>query len=81
MSHTAIMLIAALALLIGLRLLVRDKARATRTFLALWLLVSIANLLYGVLGAGYGWGEEAVVWLFVFGLPAAVALIAARVGR
>ena len=41
----------------------------------------IADLLYGVLGAGYGWGEEAVVWLFVFGLPAAVALIAARVGR
>jgi len=81
MSHTAIMLIAALGLLIGLRLLVRDKARATRVFLALWLLVSIANLLYGVLGAGYGWGEEAVVWLFVFGLPAAVALIAARVGR
>ena len=81
MSHTAIMLIAALGLLIGLRLLGRDKARATRAFLALWLLVSIANLLYGVLGAGYGWGEEAVVWLFVFGLPAAVALIAARVGR
>ena len=81
MSHTAIMLIAALGLLIGLRLLVRDSARATRAFLVLWLLVSIANLLYGVLGAGYGWGEEAVVWLFVFGLPAAVALIAARVGR
>jgi hypothetical protein len=81
MSHTAIMLIAALWLLIGLRLLVRDKSRATRAFLALWLLVSIANLLYGVLGASYGWGEEAVVWLFVFGLPAAVALIAARFGR
>ena len=80
MSHTAIMLIAALALLIGLRLLVRDKARATRAFLALWLLVSIANLLYGVLGAGYGWGEEAGVWLLVFGAPAAVAVIAARFG-
>ena len=81
MSHTAIMLIAALALLIGLRLLVRDKARATRTFLALWLLVSIANLLYGVLGAGYGWGEEAIVWLVVVGVPAAVAVIAERFGR
>ena len=81
MSHTAIMLIAALALLIGLRLLVRDKVRATRAFLALWLLVSIANLLYGVLGAGYGWGEEAIVWLVVFGAPAAAALIAARFGR
>ena len=81
MSHTAIMLIAALGLLIGLRLLVRDRARATRAFLVLWLLVSIANLLYGVLGAGYGWGEEAIVWLVVFGVPAAVAVIAERFGR
>ena len=80
MSHTAIMLIAALVLLIALHLLVRDKARATHAFLALWLLVSIANLLYGVLGAGYGWGEEAGVWLLVFGAPAAVAVIAARFG-
>ena len=80
MSHTAIMLIAAFVLLIALRLILRDPARATRLFLILWLVVSIANLLFGVLSAGYGWGEEAVVWLVVFGVPAAIALAARRVG-
>lgn len=81
MSHTAMMLIAGLALLIALRILIRDKARATRLFLILWLIVSIGNLLFGVLSAGYGWGEEAVVWLIVFGAPAGLALFAARLGR
>lgn len=81
MSHTAMMLIAGLALLIVLRLLIRDTARATRLFLILWLAVSIGNLLFGVLSAGYGWGEEAAVWLVVFGVPAALALFASRLGR
>ena len=81
MSHTTIMLIAGLALLIAMRILIRDKGRATRVFLALWLLVSIGNLLVGVLSAGYGWGEEAGVWLIVFGVPAAFAMSAARIGR
>ncbi|HEX2811741.1 MAG TPA: hypothetical protein VHO04_03575 [Sphingopyxis sp.] len=72
------MLIAGLALLIVLRLLVRDKARATWAFLFLWLIISLGNLLVGVLSAGYGWAEEAAVWLFVFGVPVALALTAAR---
>lgn len=80
MSHTTIMLLAGVALLIVLRLLVRDKRRATWAFLFLWLVVSVGNLLVGVLSAGYGWGEEAMVWLLVFGAPAALALIAARLG-
>ena len=80
MSHTVLMLIAGIALLIVLRLLVHDKARATWAFLFLWLLVSVGNLLVGVLSAGYGWGEEALVWLVVFGAPAALALVAARLG-
>lgn len=80
MSHTAIMLLAGFTLLIVLRLAVRDAARATRLFLILWLLVSIGNLLVGVLHAGYGWGEEAVIWLLVFGAPAVAALAAARFG-
>lgn len=81
MSHTAIMLIAGLALLVAMRILIRDKARATWAFLVLWLIVSVGNLLVGVLSAGYGWGEEALVWIVVFGVPAALALIAARLGR
>jgi hypothetical protein len=80
MSHTVTMLIAGLALLIGLRILIRDKVRATWAFLVLWLIVSVGNMLVGVLSAGYGWGEEAAVWLLVFGAPAALALIAARIG-
>ena len=80
MSHSVIMLLAGVALLIVLRLFVRDKARATWAFLFLWLVVSIGNLLVGVLSAGYGWREEAVVWLLVFGAPAAIALVAARLG-
>lgn len=78
MPHTAIMLLAGIALLIILRLTVRDAARATRLFLWLWLAVSIGNLLVGVLYAGYGWAEEAVIGLLVFGVPAAIALATGR---
>lgn len=81
MSHTAIMLVAGIALLIILRLTVRGPARATRLFLWLWFGVSIANLLVGVLYAGYGWGAELVVWLLVFGAPAALALVTLRAAR
>ena len=81
MSHTTIMLLAGLALLVLLRLTVKDAARATRMFLILWLLVAIGNLLVGVLYAGYGWAEEAGIGLLVFGVPAAVALLARRFWR
>ncbi|MGQ3100009.1 MAG: hypothetical protein CVT78_04715 [Alphaproteobacteria bacterium HGW-Alphaproteobacteria-17] len=80
MSHTAMMLIAGIGLLMLTRLVQRDAARATRLFLILWLIVSIGNLLVGVLYAGYGWSEEAAIWLLVFGLPAAIALAARRIG-
>ncbi|MBA3941586.1 MAG: hypothetical protein C0520_10285 [Sphingopyxis sp.] len=80
MSHTAVMLFAGIALLVALRLLVRDAARATRIFLWLWLAVAIGNLLVGVLHAGYGWLEEAGIALIVFGVPAAIAIAARRFG-
>lgn len=83
MSHTVMMLLAGLALLILLRLTIRDAARATRLFLILWLVVSIGNLLVGVLYAGYGWAEEAGIALLVFGVPAALAIALAvrRISR
>ena len=81
MSHTMMMLLAGLALLIALRFAIRDGARATRLFLILWLAVSIGNLLVGVLHAGYGWAEEAAIGLLVFGVPAALALVALRFRR
>ena len=46
-----------------------------------WFVVSIGNLLVGVLHAGYGWAEEAAIWLLVFGVPAAVALLVGRFRR
>ncbi|MDO9361448.1 MAG: hypothetical protein Q7T60_00880 [Sphingopyxis sp.] len=78
MSHTVIMLLAGLGLLILLRLAIKDAARATRLFLVLWLIVTIGNLLVGVLHAGYGWVEEAGIALVVFGMPAAIALAIRR---
>ena len=81
MSHTVIMLLSGLALLAVLRLTIRDAARATRIFLTLWLIISIGNLLVGVLHAGYGWAEETTIWLLVFGAPAALALVALRFRR
>ena len=80
MSLTVGMLIAGIALLIALRLVIRDIRRATRLFILLWLLVSIGNLLVGVLYAGYGWGEEAAIWILVFGVPVAVAVGATLFG-
>lgn len=81
MSHTTIMLLAGLALLVLLHLTIRNAARATRLFLILWLLASIGNMLVGVLHAGYGWAEEAGIALVVFGVPAATALLARRFRR
>ncbi|MDO9369700.1 MAG: hypothetical protein Q7T68_14115 [Sphingopyxis sp.] len=78
MSHTAIMLLGGIALLVILRLTVRDAARATRWFLLLWLVVSVANLLVGVFYAGYGWADEAGIGLIVFGVPAVIALLTRR---
>ncbi|WP_137754275.1 hypothetical protein [Sphingopyxis sp. L1A2A] len=78
MSHTAIMLLAGVALLAVLRLTIRYAARATRIFLILWFVVAVGNLLVGVLYAGYGWAEEAMIGLLVFGVPAAIALAARR---
>src|SRR3546814_604266 len=81
MSHTAIMLIVGIALLILLRLAMPDSGAATRRFVWLWLLISIGNLFVGVLYAGYGLGEEAVVWLLVFGVPAALAFATRTIQR
>lgn len=78
MSHTIIMLLAGLGLLVLLRLTIKDAARAMRLFLILWLVVAIGNLLVGVLHAGYGWAEEAGIALIVFGVPAALALALRR---
>lgn len=49
---------------------------AAKLFIALWLVVALANLWVGVARAGYTVTEELPVFLVIFGIPAAVAAFA-----
>jgi hypothetical membrane protein len=82
MSHTVMMTLGGFALLAILVLIAKPtRAAAARGFIPLWLVVSIVNLLVGVLHAGYGWMEEAGVLVIVFGVPALVAFGVSRMVR
>jgi len=48
---------------------------ATVAYVALWFLIAGANMWVGVARAGYFATEELPIFLFIFGLPAAVAII------
>ena len=48
---------------------------ATAGFIALWFLVTAANMWVGVAKAGYSASEELPIFLLLFGVPAAVALV------
>ena len=48
---------------------------ATAGFIALWLVVTAANMWVGVAKAGYSVSEELPVFLLLFGVPAVVALV------
>lgn len=50
-------------------------ARAALYFLPLWLIGAALNMYVGVHSAGYAVREEAPVLLFVFAIPALVALL------
>jgi hypothetical protein len=50
-------------------------ATGVRIFLPLWLVVSAVNMWIGVSRAGYSVREEVPFLLFVFGAPAAIALL------
>ncbi|WP_175966516.1 hypothetical protein [Burkholderia sp. BCC0322] len=52
-------------------------ALAAKVFVPVWFGVSLANLWVGVYRAGYSVREELPVLLVVFGMPAAIALVAA----
>ena len=45
------------------------------------LVISVANMIVGVVYAGYSWNEEFMVLLMVFGIPAAIAFVVARIVR
>ena len=48
---------------------------ATTTFIALWFVVAAANLWIGVSRVGYSFQEELPIFLLIFSLPAAVAIL------
>lgn len=68
----------ALCLLMGRALapsFVMGVANAVRIFIPLWLIASALNMWVGVSRAGYSVREEAPIFLVVFAVPAALALL------
>ena len=51
------------------------KYAATVAFIVLWLLISAFNLWVGVSKAGYTVADELPIFLLIFAVPAAVAVI------
>lgn len=49
--------------------------QAVKAFLGLWLVCAAVNMWVGVTRAGYTVGQEAPIFLVVFGVPAAAALL------
>lgn len=83
MSHTIKVIaggivLLALCLLVG-RALAPNVAigvvNAVRVFLPLWLIASAVNMWIGVSRAGFSVREEAPIFLVVFAVPAALALL------
>jgi hypothetical protein len=81
--RTALFLVAGLLLLAGVLLLGKlfssnypEAPRlATLAFVALWLAIAAANMWVGVAKAGYSVAEELPIFLLIFALPAAVAVL------
>jgi hypothetical protein len=81
--RTALFLVAGLLLLAASLLLGRlfstnypgATIAATVAYVALWFVIAGANMWVGVAKAGYSFTEELPIFLLIFGLPAAVAVI------
>jgi hypothetical protein len=48
---------------------------ATIAYIALWFIIAAANMWIGVAKAGYSVAEELPIFLLIFGLPAAGAIL------
>jgi hypothetical protein len=59
---------------VGGRLLI-GRTNGARLFIPLWLVGAGINMWIGVTRAGYSVAEEAPIFLLVFAVPAAVALL------
>jgi hypothetical protein len=81
--RTALFLVAGVVLLGSVLLLGKlfapqypDAPRvATLAYIAVWLVVAGANMWLGVAKAGYSIGEELPIFLLIFLLPAALAVV------
>jgi hypothetical protein len=54
-------------------------AQAALYFIGVWLLLAAGNMALGVVSAGYGVLQELPIFLLVFAVPSAVALLVRRV--
>lgn len=80
MSHSMMMILGGLILLtIMVSLQKGGRARGALRFIPIWLAISVANMIVGVLYAGYSWNEEFMVLLMVFGIPAVIAFAIAKI--
>jgi hypothetical protein len=81
--RTALFLVAGFLLLAASLLLGRllsanypgATVAATVAYVALWLVIAGANMWIGVAKAGYSVTEELPIFLLIFGLPAAAAVV------
>jgi hypothetical protein len=81
--RTALFLLAGLLLLAASALLGRlfsanypgATFAATVAYVALWFVIAGANMWIGVAKAGYSVTEELPIFLLIFGLPAAAAMV------
>jgi hypothetical protein len=81
--RTALFLVAGLLLLAASALLGRlfsanypgATLAATVAYVALWFVIAGANMWIGVAKAGYSVTEELPIFLLIFGLPAAAAVV------
>jgi hypothetical protein len=81
--RTALFFVAGLLLLAGSLLLGRlfstnypgATIAATVAYVALWFVIAAVNMWVGVAKAGYSFAEELPIFLLIFGLPAALAII------
>ena len=81
--RTALFLLAGFLLLAAALILARlfsshypgATLAATVAFVALWLMIAAVNMWIGVAKAGYSATEELPIFLLIFAVPAAVALL------
>jgi apolipoprotein N-acyltransferase len=70
------------AWLLVARSISKGRAETVRTavlaFVAVWFVAAAINLWIGVSQAGYSFLEELPIFLVIFGIPAALALLAGR---